>query len=221
MAASRQLGGTVVNMLCAIVCLIALGFIAPAAFGLERYVIAGSSMTGSIDLGSIVYDEVVPVADLRVGDVITYMPPADSGIDHLVTHRIVSIKGDRFRTKGDANAAADPWKFRLQAATQPRVAFHVPLAGYPLLALQQRDLRMLLIGVPAGIVFLLALAELLGLGRRRNVQDDAQAHAHAGTGPVVKVLVPAQPRADEAGQPRRRAWRRRPTTVRSRENQLR
>ena len=51
---------------------------------------------------------------LKVGDVITYRPPPKSGPEGLVTHRIRSIgrdpktKAPVFRTKGDANAVADP-----------------------------------------------------------------------------------------------------------------
>ena len=44
----------------------------PALFGLQRYVITGGSMEGSISRGSIVFDEPVPVEELEVGDVITY-----------------------------------------------------------------------------------------------------------------------------------------------------
>ena len=50
--------------------------ILPAALGWQRYVIVSGSMTGTYDRGSLVLDEVVPVAVLRVGDVITYRPPA-------------------------------------------------------------------------------------------------------------------------------------------------
>ena len=81
---------------------------------------------------------------------ITYQPPADSGVDHLVTHRIVGIEGDVFRTKGDANADVDPWTFQLTSTSQSRVSYAVPYVGYVFLALQDRTLRMLLIGVPGG-----------------------------------------------------------------------
>ena len=88
----------------------------PAALGWQRYVITSGSMTGSYDRGSLVLDEVVPVAELREGDVITYRPPAGAGPAGLVTHRIAEITTDEvgrrsFRTKGDANEAADPWTF--------------------------------------------------------------------------------------------------------------
>jgi signal peptidase len=209
-----------VNLVCTVVSLLAIGFILPAAFGLERYVIAGGSMTGTISRGSVVFEEVVPVADLEVGDVITYMPPADSGIDNLVTHRIVAIKGDAYRTKGDANPQSDPWTFQLTAATQPRVVAHVPIVGYAVLALQDPDTRKLVIGGPAALVALLALKDLLlGLRRRKpeaapDVLVDAMdpmdaedaeelelAFSTAAAAPVV--LIPAQPVAG-AGRARAR-----------------
>ena len=70
----------------------------------------------------------------------------------LVTHRIVSIKpgpagGRVFRTKGDANAVADPWTFSLGARTQAKAAFHLPYVGFAFAALEDRRVRMLLIGV--------------------------------------------------------------------------
>ena len=158
----------VVNVLSALVMLVAVAILLPAAFGLQRYVIAGGSMEGTYDLGSIVFEEVVPVSELKVGDVITYVPPAESGLDDLVTHRIVSIEGDTFRTKGDANADVDPWTFQLTAATQPRVVSHVNYAGFVFLALQERTVRILLIGIPAGIVALMSLSELFTALRPRS-----------------------------------------------------
>jgi signal peptidase len=129
----------------------------PAALGLQRYVIEGGSMGSSVPRGSIAYERAVPVAELRVGDVITYTHEAAR-----VTHRIVWIGRDRdgrrvFRTKGDANAHPDPWRFHLDAE-QPVVRFHVPLAGYLLAALALRPVRMLAIGLPALAIALGALA---------------------------------------------------------------
>ena len=94
----------------------------PAALGWQRYIITSGSMTGTYDRGSLVLDEVVPVGDLRNGDVITYRPPAGSGPAGLVTHRIAAITTDKlgrktFRTKGDANESADPWTFALRFAS--------------------------------------------------------------------------------------------------------
>jgi signal peptidase len=142
-----------------------------ALMGWQRYVIVSGSMTGTYDRGSLVLDEVVPVAELKVGDVITYRPPAGSGPDGLVTHRIVEIApGGVFRTKGDANPSADPWTFTLVKGEQARVKAGIPYAGFVVAALGRRDLRMLVVGVPAALI---ALVSLGGLWRDAGVETAA------------------------------------------------
>lgn len=168
--------------LAAAVCL-ALGAVTlvPAALGLDHYVIVGGSMTGTIDRGSVVFDDHVPVGALRVGDVITYTPPARAGAADstgLVTHRIYSIRrahGHRvFRTKGDANQAPDPWTFTLDQPRQAMVVGHVPYLGYGLAALEIRQVRMLLIGVPALLVAVSVLAGMVREARReRRLEEEA------------------------------------------------
>ena len=151
--------------------------------GLQRYVIMGGSMTGTYDLGSVVFEEVVPTSELQVGDVITYVPPADSGITTLVTHRIVSIDGDEYRTKGDANPDVDPWTFQLTAATQPSVVAHVPYVGFAFMALADRGTRMALIGIPAGLIALWSLVELVrALRPRRDARSEAPSDEETGLG---------------------------------------
>lgn len=141
----------------------------PAALGYHRYVIVSGSMSGTYDRGAIVYAKPVPVTALRVGDTITYAPPAGAQTSHrLVTHRIVSIGHDRagapvFRTRGDANRHPDPWRFTLDRPTQDRVAFALPYAGYAFAALSVPWVRMLLVGLPA---LLVALSILRGVWRR-------------------------------------------------------
>ena len=163
-----------VNLVSLIVTLLAVGFLVPSAFGLQRFVITGDSMSGTIDLGSVVFDEVVPVADLEVGDIITYTPPPGSGVAHLVTHRIVSIHGKTFRTKGDAVPQRDPWKFQLNAPVQARVKFSVPYAGYFFIALADRTIRVAVIGVPAGLITLMSFLQVVGAVRRRPSADPEQ-----------------------------------------------
>jgi signal peptidase I len=152
----------------------ALLVLLPAVLGWERYVIVSGSMTGSYDRGSLVLAEVVPVEALKVGDVITYLPPAG---DHLITHRIAWIGRDEagarlFRTKGDANPVADPWTFRLDRPTQARARVGVPYAGHALTALSRRDVRMGVVGLPAlaiGLVSLAALWRRLGVEAAKGV----------------------------------------------------
>lgn len=144
--------------------------------GYQRYVITGGSMGGTIERGSVLWAKEVPTSGLRVGDVITYTPPRGAGPEGMVTHRIVSIRrgadGARlYRTKGDANAAADPWRFRLDNATQARAAFDLPHLGRVLAVASDRTVRMLGVGIIALLVVLATFARLW---------RDAGEHARVG-----------------------------------------
>jgi signal peptidase len=151
----------------------------PAVLGLERYVITGRSMTGTYDRGTVLFERAVPVADLRTGDVITYDPPA-GGPSGLVTHRIHAIRTENgrriFRTKGDFNAAPDPWEFSLSGPTQARAVLGVPYAGYLIGALSDRAARMLLIGLPA---LLIAFGVLRGLWRDAGAEAERRRRREA------------------------------------------
>jgi signal peptidase I len=160
---------------------IAMLALAPAAIGLQRYVIVSGSMTGTYDRGTLVLDDVVPVASLRVGDVITYRPPPASGIRHLVTHRLVQVAHDRmggivFRTKGDANPTADPWTFALPNRDQARVRVGIPYAGFALATLSDRDVRLAVVALPAALI---ALSTLIALWRRLGEEAARRAGAAA------------------------------------------
>jgi signal peptidase len=130
--------------------------------GFQRYVLTGGSMEPTLHRGSLVFDRVVPVEDLAVGDIITYTPP---GLSAPLSHRIIKATRDDaghrvFTTRGDANAVTDPSLFTLDAKAQARVAFSVPYAGYPLWVLGSRSSRLLLIGFPAGLIALMTVRKL-------------------------------------------------------------
>ena len=168
MAAIRQAGRWVCGSALLAAVIVAMLVLLPSLFGWQRYAIVSGSMTGTYDRGTLVLDEVVPVADLKVGDVITYMPPPGAGPDHLITHRIASIGKDPnggriFRTKGDANQVADPWTFRLSQPTQARVRLGVPYVGRVLWALSHKNVRMIIIALPS---LLIALSTLIALWRQ-------------------------------------------------------
>lgn len=135
----------------------------PALLGYQRYAITGGSMGAALPRGSIAYEEVVPTARIRVGDVITYRPPG-AGAERI-THRVVwTGRDDRgarlYRTRGDANRAADPWTFRLDGRRQARVVLHVPLAGYALAVLSVQAVRIAALGLPALAIALGAFARV-------------------------------------------------------------
>lgn len=150
----------------------------PTLLGYDRYVIVSGSMHGTFDRGAVVFSKAKPVTDLRVGDVITYRPPAATGVNHLVTHRLsdrtVNEDGTvMFRTKGDANPGKDPWTFSLVNTKQNVMKFSVPTVGYALIWLANPHVRMVLIGIPALVIAGMALFDLIGepiRSRRRRLQ---------------------------------------------------
>jgi len=153
--------GLVALLLLLAVAAIAVTFL-PGLMGYQRYVLVGGSMEPTIHRGSLVFDEVVRVRDLRVGDVITYVPPARS---NPVTHRVISAERKKagspvFRTQGDANAAADMRPFKLDAPTQARYRFAVPYLGWAFIVLGTPQARLLLLALPALLIALAMLARL-------------------------------------------------------------
>lgn len=202
--AIRRTGRFLVNAAVVASILVCAAWLVPSLLGYERYVITGGSMSGTFEKGSVVFEKQVPVAELERGDVITYLPPASSGVTDLVTHRITAIKpakggGTLYRTQGDANPDPDPWRFELTAPTQPVVEHTVPLVGHAFIALADRDTRMLLVGGPAALIALLALLEVGKALRPRSstpAEQDVQ-----DTAPHAGAVVPAQTRGETAAQP--------------------
>lgn len=170
---ARTIGSTLASLAAVVITGVAALMLVPGVLGLDRYVITGGSMSGTFERGALVFEKQVPVEDLRVGDVITYLPPANSGVTELVTHRIISITepaqagGPRvLKTQGDANDSADPWDFTLAGSVQPRVEGWIPEIGWVFIALTNPIVRMLAIGVPAALIALLFLRDLLRETRR-------------------------------------------------------
>lgn len=185
---ARRAGRALCALLVAAGLLFGVFLIAPGLLGWQRYMIVSGSMTGTYDRGSLVFDEVVPVTSLKVGDVITYRPPRGAGPKGLVTHRITAIGHESeshtrvFRTKGDANPVGDPWTFTLPDRRQARVVTGVPYMGFALAALSRRDVRVALVGIPALLIALIAMA-----GLWRDLGREAEARATATTAAAVSA----------------------------------
>jgi signal peptidase len=195
-----RLARALLTTLCLGAMLIAVGaLLLPAFLGYQRYVITGGSMTGTIPKGAVIYSRLTPVDSLREGDIITFIPP---GLSRPVTHRVVSVSRDAqgelvFATKGDFNETADPWEVHLTDSEQARYAFHVPYLGYALAALAIRQVRMLLIGLPAVII---ALSLLVSLWR-----EAGEALEESGGGLAAEPVTPFDGMC-EAEQRQYRGW---------------
>lgn len=91
-----------------------------------------SSMSPAIDAGDVIVNTPLALADVRVGHVLTYHIPVDDR--RVVSHRVVEVQRPgpgivNIRTKGDANAAVDPWTAALTGDTVWQVRAVVPKAG--------------------------------------------------------------------------------------------
>lgn len=103
----------------------------PSTWGWRSYVVLSGSMEPAITLGSLVIARPVELAQLQVGDVISFSRREAPGV--VITHRLVARveRGDQLQlvTKGDANNAADAWNVSSGDRVE-RVQYHVPYAGY-------------------------------------------------------------------------------------------
>ena len=177
----KAVGNGAVVIAAIVACVVAALMFVPGLLGFDRYVITGGSMSGTFERGSLVFETRVPVDELHVGDIITYLPPEGSGVAELVTHRIISITepeqagGHRvLRTQGDANDSPDPWTFTLSDAVQPRVQGWIPQVGWVFIALTNPVARTLAIGVPAAFIALLFLRDLMREFRRPRAADTTE-----------------------------------------------
>lgn len=130
--AARRTGATLVLLL-------AFGALALTAAMRMDEVRVSRVLTGSmgdaVPAGSLVASRPVEAADIERGDVVVFLPPEPFGTPdgRPVVHRVVEVTRDGgnvlIRTKGDANAAEDPWTLNASRSTVFREAWASPLAG--------------------------------------------------------------------------------------------
>lgn len=189
LARARRL---LLNLALVVLALFALLMVAPAALGLERFTVVDSAMDGTIGEGAAVFTRVTPVSDLRVGDILVYLPPSESGLNEPITRRIADIDKGLFQTRGDAEGQLDPWQFRLTEDTQAKAVFDVPVVGSLLDSVDSGSHRFWLVGVPSLLIALLAAFEFLASRRRTQTiataveSDEGRIDLLAGTKVTVR-----------------------------------
>jgi signal peptidase I len=153
---------------------IVVAVLIPRIGGATPYVVLTGSMQPHLPPGSLVVVRPVAAGELGIGDVITYQ--LHSGAAAVVTHRIVAMTNDAdgqplFRTKGDANSAADP-KWVRPVQIRGERWYSITYLGYvtSVLSGQQRQLATyavaaVLLGY-AGLVFMEAARDRVP-GRRK------------------------------------------------------
>lgn len=130
------------------------------------------SMTPTIPRHSLILAGPVDGADLKVGDVVVFQPPDGYGTTPVM-HRVHTLTAPNgipvMQTKGDANAAVDPWTIDLTSARLYRVRAHVPEAGVVLQFMHNSGGNTMWPGL---VLVIGAIAYALRLRRTRDDDDD-------------------------------------------------
>jgi signal peptidase I len=101
------------------------------------YVVVSPSMVPTLRIGDLVIAEPYPYSDIKVGDVIIYVPPSpDGGCSGLtIVHRVVAITSQGLITQGDdriTNPRPDEpyqWPPVTPECMKAKVVFAVPYLG--------------------------------------------------------------------------------------------
>jgi signal peptidase I len=153
-AVRRLLDALLIGLIFVVLAGVVLGKLVPLT-GRQTIIIGGRSMEPAVPLGAAVVDGPVDPATLAAGQIVSLKAGPQNT---LYTHRIVAVvdrpDGRWVRTKGDANADEDPTLVPASAIVG-RTELVLPLAGY----------LIALLSIPAGVLFLIALAATL-MGRR-------------------------------------------------------
>jgi signal peptidase len=161
--------------------------VAVFVFHLGVFPVLSDSMAPTYSTGALVLTRPIPASRVRVGDIVVIRPP---GYTASYAHRVVSVKGSPehpiIRTKGDANAAPDPWEMSLTSSQVPEVVGSVPFLGRIAAPFDHsRETRVLVIA-GGGAVFLIGgLVLILSGGRRPEDDRDPSGPVHSsGFGPT-------------------------------------
>jgi len=170
---------------------VVLGKLVPLT-GRQTIVIGGGSMEPAVPLGSAVIIKPVDVAALTVGDIVSLKAGPQNA---LYTHRIVAVidrpDGRWVQTKGDANADQDPTLVHASAIVG-RTEVVIPLAGY----------LIVLLSIPAGVLFLIGLAASLLAGAWLLESLEPEWVAKGTARPLPRRPLSGEPIAARPGAPK-------------------
>jgi signal peptidase len=146
--------------------------VGPHMFGYRTMTMLTASMAPEINPGDVTVVTPIAISEVTEGMVITYHRPIEDR--SLVTHRVISVETGpdgtvTVQTKGDANAAVDPWTATLEGDTAYQVRAVIPELGHLIQALRAPVVtQALLYGAPALLVGWL----LLTIWRPARVEED-------------------------------------------------
>ena len=129
------------------------------------YVVMSDSMKPTFSSGDMVVvagPGSFQSADIEPGKIITF-----SHNDNIVTHRVVSVEGDRIYTKGDGQEEVDPWTVSRFFDVKGRYLFHIPYAGLVSNFIRTKTGWLVSVIVPASVLLMFIIVEIIKEVRQR------------------------------------------------------
>jgi signal peptidase len=156
----KKLAKITIIALIAIFLIIFLGFYRPVSlWGDTRYEpVYTGSMEPAIPVGSIVVIKPANPDTLKIGDIICFKIEAEQPT--TVTHRIIGITNEGFKTKGDANEDPDQWIVKKENVIGKVIAV-IPLIGYLGYFVRTPIGFILLILIPATILIIIEIKNII------------------------------------------------------------
>ena len=144
--------------------------------------VTSGSMRPTIKTGAIVM--IKPTLLYKVGDIITFK--VGSGKRDIVTHRIISRKGDEFTTQGDANNIADTKPVKNEQIIG-KVIFNIPYAGYAANSAHSKFGFILLILIPAILIIMEEIKNISS--EKKKLSKNKTAEGSKGRRFLVLILI--------------------------------
>ena len=165
----------ITTILVALIAILTVLLVGARVVGLQVFSVLSGSMEPTYHTGALIYVKKVDPETIQTGQVITFLLDEDT----TATHRVVDIVPDeddpsvlRFRTKGDANQAADGELVHYKNVVGTPV-FSIPYLGYVAEYIRRPPGTYALVAVVALLLFLLILPEVFA-GRKKGTGDASQ-----------------------------------------------
>ena len=129
----------------------------PINLGISSFIIISGSMEPTIRKGSISIVQNTNPQNLEPGSIVAFESPLNS--KDTIVHRLVSTKGNKFKTKGDNNKTNDSWSLTA-SKIKGKVLFSLPYLGYISLYVKSVKGFALLIGVPSLVLIVLQIKKI-------------------------------------------------------------
>lgn len=178
MSVLRKIWNGVGTAIVVLAVLLAIALAGVRLVGIRVYSVLSGSMEPTYHTGSLIYVKKADTAQLKAGDVITFMLDEDT----VATHRIIEVvpdEGDgsvvRFRTQGDANDSPDASLVHYKNVIGTPI-FTIPYLGYFAEYIQHPPGMYVAIAVGAALLLIVFLPDLLfddksGQGKGRHAAE--------------------------------------------------